>query len=136
MLPAPPKMPVSYRRVDPFQRHTEIVKKYMSIKTVHPAVTALQQSPSEYRMLQAVISHQYKLLLGRSQNIADCEITVFEAAFIVLMQHGQSHRAALSLFVEELLGLKQVSQPQKKEVLKAAARVHTLLLDCPCYQLS
>ncbi|KAL8659391.1 MAG: hypothetical protein Q9202_007140 [Teloschistes flavicans] len=117
---SPTNVLVSYtsicdEQVNPLQRHTEIVKKYMSIKTVHPAVTALQQSPSEYRMLQAVISHQYKLLLGRSQNIADCEITVFEAAFIVLMQQGHTHRAALSLFVEELLGLKQVSQPQKKE---------------------
>ncbi|KAL8690532.1 MAG: hypothetical protein Q9218_004047 [Villophora microphyllina] len=123
MPPPPPKVETT-----PDQRHAELVNEYMFIKTVHPTVTALQRSPVEYRMLEDAMSHQYKLLLRRSQNLADYEITVFEAAFISLMQEGKAHRGALSLFVEELLGLKMIAQHEKVEVLKAAVKVRTLFL--------
>ncbi|KAL8633750.1 hypothetical protein Q9189_000486 [Teloschistes chrysophthalmus] len=121
--------PPVYPSVHPFQRQMEIVKEYHSIKTIHPAVKALEQPPAEYQMLKTVMTNQYKLMLGRSRNIADCEITVFEAAFMVLMQDAKAHHGALYLFVEEILGLKLVAQPQKQEVLKEALKIHSLLLN-------
>ncbi|KAL9580892.1 MAG: hypothetical protein Q9212_004219 [Teloschistes hypoglaucus] len=122
-------MAYHYPGVHPFQRQMEIVKQYQSIKTLHPAVKALQQSRAEHQMLQAVMTNQYKLMLGRSPNIANCEITVFEAAFMVLMEDAKTHCGALYLFVEEMLGLKIVAQPQKQEALKAALKIHSLLLN-------
>lgn len=127
--------PPVYPSVHPFQRQMEIVKEYHSIKTIHPAVKALEQPPAEYQMLKTVMTNQYKLMLGRSRNIADCEITVFEAAFMVLMQDAKAHHGALYLFVEEILGLKLVAQPQKQEVLKEALKIHSLLLNCSYYRL-
>ncbi|KAL9588800.1 MAG: hypothetical protein Q9203_002398 [Teloschistes exilis] len=121
-------MPTPDQGVPAFRRQLEIVREYRSIKTIHPAVKAFQQSEADQRMLDTVLNHQYKLMLGRSRDVADCEITVFEAAFMVLMQHVENHCGALYLFVEEILGLKLVAQPQKQEVLKQALKFHTLLL--------
>lgn len=131
----PPPMPTPDQGVPAFRRQLEIVREYRSIKTIHPAVKAFQQSEADQRMLDTVLNHQYKLMLGRSRDVADCEITVFEAAFMVLMQHVENHCGALYLFVEEILGLKLVAQPQKQEALKQALKVHTLLLHCSYYRL-
>lgn len=117
------------------QRHEQLVKQYCSIKTIHPAVKNLQQSQAAYRMFQDTMSNHYKLLLGRSQDLADYEITVFEAAFMTLIQDAKTHAGAVAIFVDELLGLKPLSQPQKPEALKCAVRVRTLFMNRKWCQL-
>ncbi|KAL8730331.1 MAG: hypothetical protein Q9181_004690 [Wetmoreana brouardii] len=111
------------------QRHEQLVKVYGPVKTLHPAVKALHKSPAEYRMLQDTMDNHYKLLLGRSQDLADYEITVYDAAFMTLIQDAKTHMGAVAIFVEELLGMKPLSQPQKPEALKCAVRVRTLFLN-------
>ncbi|KAL8706291.1 MAG: hypothetical protein Q9201_000667 [Fulgogasparrea decipioides] len=111
------------------QRHEQLLKVYGPVKTLHPAVKALHNSPAEYRMLQDTMDNHYKLLLGRSQNLADHEITVYDAAFMTLIQDAKTHMGAVAIFVEELLGLKPLSQPLKPEALKCTVRVRTLFLN-------
>ncbi|KAL8733564.1 MAG: hypothetical protein Q9166_001972 [cf. Caloplaca sp. 2 TL-2023] len=75
------------------------------------------------------MSNDYKLLLGRSIDLEDHEINVFEAAFLSLMKDASTHPSALAIYVEEILGLKRVSEKKKLHVLKNAVQVRTLFLN-------
>ncbi|KAL8815989.1 MAG: hypothetical protein Q9223_004935 [Gallowayella weberi] len=75
------------------------------------------------------MSNDYKLLLGRSPDLEDHEINVFEAAFLTLMKRSETHPGALAIYVEEILGLKVCSEEQNFEVLSNAVHVRTLFLN-------
>ncbi|KAI4117425.1 MAG: hypothetical protein LQ338_007555 [Usnochroma carphineum] len=115
------------------QRVTQLVKDYGSIETVHPAVTALRRSQANDLMFQRAMTNHYKLLLNRSSKLEDCEVNIVEAAFVKLMEDAKTHAGAIQIYVEELLGLKVVTQPLKLRALMGAVKIRTMFLHLAMY---
>ncbi|KAL8961342.1 MAG: hypothetical protein Q9193_002091 [Seirophora villosa] len=112
------------------QRLTKLLMDYGSVKTIHPAVTSLRQrSQADGRMLEQAMSGDYLTLLSRSSRLESFEINIFEAAFVRLMEDVKTHPGAIQIYVEELLGLKAITQPLKGRALSGAAKVRTMFLN-------
>lgn len=112
------------------QRLTKLLKDYGSVETIHPAVTSLRQrSQADGRMLEQAMSGDYQTLLGRSSRLENFEINIFEAAFVRLMEDVKTHPGAIQIYVEELLGLKAITQPLKGRALSSAVKVRTMFLN-------
>ncbi|KAL9013866.1 MAG: hypothetical protein Q9173_001464 [Seirophora scorigena] len=112
------------------QRLTKLLKDYGSVETIHPAVTSLRQrSQADGRMLEQAMSGDYQTLLGRSSRLENFEINIFEAAFVRLMEDTKTHPGAIQIYVEELLGLKAITQPLKLRALSSAVKVRTMFLN-------
>ncbi|KAL8800664.1 MAG: hypothetical protein Q9182_005034 [Xanthomendoza sp. 2 TL-2023] len=124
-----PPNPVSPASFNIYFRLDRLIDEYGSMTTIHPAITQFRMSPGNDGLLQQALSNDYKLLLGRSPDLEDHEINVFEAAFLTLMKRSVTHPGALAIYVEEILGLKVCSETQKFEVLKNAIHVRTLFLN-------
>ncbi|KAL8866802.1 MAG: hypothetical protein Q9174_006075 [Haloplaca sp. 1 TL-2023] len=103
-------------------RHIELVQQYRAVKAIPPVIKELQKSPTDYRMFQETLNNHYKMLLGRSRNFYDNEMSCFDTAFMEMMLDAKTHPGALSIYVEEIIGLKPLSQPQKPEVLRSALK--------------
>ncbi|KAL8955279.1 MAG: hypothetical protein Q9183_006710 [Haloplaca sp. 2 TL-2023] len=110
-------------------RHVELVQQYGPVKAIPSVVKQLQQSPTEYGMFQETLNNHYKMLLGRSRNFYDHEVSCFDTAFMELMLDAKTHPGALSIYVDEIIGLKPLSQPQKPEVLRSALKVRTMFMN-------
>ncbi|KAL8938834.1 MAG: hypothetical protein Q9211_003023 [Gyalolechia sp. 1 TL-2023] len=94
---------------------------------MHPAVTILRRSQANDIMFQQAMTNDYKLLCNRSRNLEDYEINIYEAAFSKLMADMDTHVGAIHIYVEEILGLRAVSQPLKLRALTNAVRVRTMI---------
>ncbi|KAL8687781.1 MAG: hypothetical protein Q9224_005052 [Gallowayella concinna] len=123
-----PPIPISPASFNVYFRLDRLIDEYGSITTIHPAITELRSSLGNDRILQQALSNDYKILLGRSPDLEDHEINVFEAAFLTLMKRNETHPGALAIYVEEILGLKVGSEKQTFEVLSNAVHVRTLFL--------
>ncbi|KAL8983509.1 MAG: hypothetical protein Q9205_002270 [Flavoplaca limonia] len=101
------------------------------MSTVSPIIATLRASPTDDRMFQQALSNDYQRLQERSPNLEDHEINVFEAAFLILMKDHRFHPGALTIYVEEILGLstKIAADFQKYQALRNAIHVRTLFLN-------
>ncbi|KAL9004984.1 MAG: hypothetical protein Q9188_002232 [Gyalolechia gomerana] len=108
-------------------RVTQLVLDYGSIQTMHPAVTIMRRSQASDIMFQQAMTNDYKLLCNRSLHLEDYEINIYEAAFSKLMADVDTHIGAIHIYVEEILGLRAVSQPLKLRALTNAVQVRTLI---------
>lgn len=110
-------------------RVTQLVFDYGSIQTMHPAVQILRRSQANDIMFQQAMTNDYKLLCNRSPRLEDYELNIYEAAFAKLMVDVDTHLGAIHIYVEEILGLRAVSQPLKLRALTNAVKVRTMILN-------
>ncbi|KAL8938587.1 MAG: hypothetical protein Q9216_003815 [Gyalolechia sp. 2 TL-2023] len=108
-------------------RVTQLVLDYGAIHTMHPAVAILRRSQASDIMFQQAMTNDYKLLCNRSPHLEDYEINIYEAAFSKLMADVDTHIGAIHIYVEEILGLRAVSQPLKLRALTNAVKVRTMI---------
>ena len=125
-----PPTPVSSTSFNVYFRLDRIINEYASMTAIPHAVTTLRESPANDRAFQQAISHDYRRLQGRSPDLEDHEINIFEAAFLTLMKDAATHSGALAIYVEEILGIRPVPDNQKLQALQNAVHVRTLFLNC------
>ena len=97
----------------------DIVESYRSVKTLHPAISDLCQLPEFKRIFWSSLNQDHHVICQRSQILAHGEITKFQKAFAILMQHEEDVISAIYLYVDEILGLKFVSGAEGAASLNA-----------------
>lgn len=123
-----PPTPVSPASSNIYFRLDRIIDEYSSMSKVSPIIATLRASPADDRMFQQALSNDYQRLQERSPNLEDHEINVFEAAFLILMRDHRYHPGALTIYVEEILGLStKIASDGLK--LRNAIHVRTLFLN-------
>ncbi|KAL8856707.1 MAG: hypothetical protein Q9178_006664 [Gyalolechia marmorata] len=124
-----PPTPVSSTSFNVYFRLDRIINEYTSMTTIPHVVRTLRELPADDRAFQQAISHDYRRLQGRSPDLEDHEINIFEAAFLTLMKDAATHSGALGIYVEEILGMRPVPDNQKLQALQNALHVRTLFLN-------
>ncbi|KAL8912509.1 MAG: hypothetical protein Q9171_002522 [Xanthocarpia ochracea] len=124
-----PPTPVSSTSFNVYFRLDRIINEYTSMTTDPHVVTILRELPADDRAFQQAISHDHRRLQGRSPDLEDHEINIFEAAFLTLMKDVATHSGALAIYVEEILGIRPVPDNQKLQALQNAVHVRTLFLN-------
>ena len=100
-------MSTSYLNLDTKVR--DIVKDFRCVNTLHPVISELCQSPELKEMFWASLNQDLHVICQRSQTLAHGEITAIQKAFAVLMENKHLI-PAVGLYVDEILGLKFVSE--------------------------
>ena len=97
----------------------DVVDSYRSIKTLHPAISDLCQLPEFKKVFWSSLNQDLHVIRQRSQILAHGEITIIQKAFAILMQHEEDVISAIHLYVDEILGLKFVSEAEGATSLNA-----------------
>ena len=104
-------MSASCLSLDTKVRH--IVNSCRSINLLHPVVSQLCQSPEFEQIFCSSLDHDLNVICQRSQNLANGEITAVQKAFTVLMEKEEDLFPAIGLYVDEILGLRFVSETDR-----------------------
>lgn len=121
----------SRRRLDYLDDQIDdLVDKYKKVKDPHPVLYELLKSPEESSMLLEVLERHISLLKSRSQDLDDCQITVYDEALLILTKNGRdlSYTGALELYIKEFVGIKSKGTVEEmKLVLDKHIALKTLL---------
>ena len=85
-------------------RVLDLTESYGSLEDVNTLVADLLRRPETERAFRQALKHEYFVVRRRSQDFADNEITVPQAAFAYLYEMDTNSHAAMALFVDEILG--------------------------------
>ena len=119
-------MSASYLRLD-IKVH-DIINSYRSVNTLHPVVSDLCQSPDFKQIFWSSLNQDLHVICQRSQTLAHGEITAIQKAFAVLMEKKENIIPAIELYVDEILGLKFVSETDRARILNTMIQTrHSVL---------
>ena len=107
-------MSTSYLDLDSKMR--DIVKDFRCVNTLHPVVSELCQSPELKEAFWTSLNQDLHVICQRSQTLAHGEVTAIQKAFAVLMENKHLI-PAVGLYVDEILGLKFISEEGKPTIL-------------------
>lgn len=106
----------------------DIVTSYRSINILHPVVSELCQSPEFKQIFWSSLNQDLHVICQRSQTLAHGEITAIQKAFAVLMENKEDFMPAVELYVNEILGLKFVSETDRATTLDTMIQTrHSIL---------
>ena len=107
-------MSTSYLNLDSKMR--DIVRDFRCVNTLHPVVSELCQSPELKEAFWASLNQDLHVICQQSQTLAHGEITAIQKAFAVLMENKHVI-PAVGLYVDEILGLKFISEEGRPTTL-------------------
>lgn len=106
----------------------DIVNTSRFVTKLHPAVSQLCQSREFKRIFCNSLNHDLHVICQRSQVLAHGEVTAIQKAFAILMEKEEDLVPAVELYVDEILGLKFDSAPDRATTLKAMIQTrHSIL---------
>ena len=118
-------MSTSYLDLDSKMR--DIVKDFRCLNTLHPVVSELCQSPELKEIFWASLNQDLHVICQRSQTLAHGEITAIQKAFAVLMEN-KLVIPAVGLYVDEILGLKFISEEGRATTLTTMVQTRQSVL--------
>lgn len=120
-------MSASYSNPDTMVR--DIVNSYRSANTLHRVVSELCESPEFNDIFCSSLKQDLHVICQRSQILAHGEITAIQKAFAVLMEKKEDLIPAVELYVDEILGLKFVSEADRDTILRTMIQTRHSILD-------
>lgn len=109
------------------QKYIATIERYAGARELHPLVQALNHDEHFHRKLVAVMQHEVDAIRSRSQDLDECEITVAQKAFVYFF--ASSMPAAVSIYVEEILGIQFAPQASKAPILQDSIELRSQLLE-------
>ena len=106
----------------------DIVNNYHSVNTLHPVVSELCQLPEFKQAFWDSLNQDLYVICQRSQLLVHGEVTVIQKAFAILMQKKEDIIPAIDLYVDEILGLKFVSETDRATALTTMIRTRRSIL--------
>lgn len=107
----------------------DIVNSYRSANTLHRVVSELCESPEFNDIFCSSLKQDLHVICQRSQILAHGEITAIQKAFAVLMEKKEDLIPAVELYVDEILGLKFVSEADRDTILRTMIQTRHSILD-------
>lgn len=106
----------------------DIVNSCRSVNILHPVVSELFQSPGFSDIFWRSFNQDLHVISQRSQTLVHGEVTAIQKAFAVLMKK-EDLIPAVELYVNEILGLKFVPEPDRSATLNAMIQTRHFILD-------
>lgn len=106
----------------------DIVNRCRSVNALHPVVSELFQSPGFPDIFWRSFNQDLHAIYQRSQILVHGEVTAIQKAFAVLMKK-EDLIPAVELYVDEILGLKFVPEPDRSATLDAMIQTRHFILD-------
>lgn len=106
----------------------EMVTKYSKIKTLHPVVSQICQSPRNQDVLRKSLQHDLSLIRGRSSRLDDHEISIAQKAYMLLMRRPEDRLGGIELYVQEIIGLRHVDATESFACLQTAMKTREIFL--------
>lgn len=106
----------------------EMVNKYSMIKTLHPVVSHICQSPRNQNVLRKSLRHDLSLIRGRSSRLEDHEISIAQKAYMLLMRRPEDRLGGIELYVQEIIGLRYVDATESFACLQTAMKTREIFL--------
>lgn len=106
----------------------EMVTKYSKIKTLHPIVSRICESPRNQDVLRKSLQHDLSLIRGRSSRLDDHEISIAQKAYMLLMRHPEDRLGGIELYVQEIIGLNHVDATESCAFLQTAMKTREIIL--------
>ena len=119
-------MSTSYSHLDTKVR--DIVNSYHSVNTLHPVISELCQLPEFKQGFWDSLNQDLHVICQRSQLLVHGEVTVIQKAFAILMQKKEDIIPAIDLYVDEILGLKFVSETDRATALTTMIQTRRSIL--------
>lgn len=110
-------------------RLKDLLTYYRRTVKLHRTVQVLCRSDQHKQLFKKCLNHELKVIRARSQNLRDHEISIYQKAFVTLMNNGEDHMAGLELYTEEILGLKPLRAVEKIGVLRQAMETRRLVTE-------
>ena len=111
----------------------QLINRYISVTSLHPVMSQLVGIRPELQdAFDNSLVHEFATLQQRSDDLSRGEMTKSQKAFKILM-YSQMHTSAIALWIEEILGLKSISERGQEQVLAATIlnRGHVLCTPNP-----
>ena len=119
-------MTTTYLDIDTKVRN--IISSCRSVDALHPVVSELCQHPEFKRIFWDSLHQDLHVICQRSQILGHGEITIIQKAFAVLMEKKEDIVSAIDLYVNEILGLKFVSETDRAKTLNTMIQTrHSVL---------
>ena len=109
-------------------RVRDMVNNFRMIEVLHPVVSSLCGSPEDLEIFQQSLTHEWEIIRRRSHNLADNEISIVQKAFMILMADMEARTGAIELYVEEILGVKLVSDVDQLKTFEMAFKARNMVL--------
>lgn len=106
----------------------EMVNRYSKIKTLHPVVSHICQSPQNQSVLRKSLQHDLSLIRGRSSRLDDHEISITQKAYMLLMRRPEDRLGGIELYVQEIIGLRHVDATESFACLQNAMKTREIFL--------
>lgn len=107
----------------------DIVHRYRPIEVLHPIVSEMYDAPEFERMFWSCLTQDLNLIRGRSQDLADGEVTAIQKAFRMLVDEMDCGYAAIELYVDEIIGLKAVTETNRAQTLATALQTRDHIMN-------
>lgn len=108
-------------------RLRDILNRYRNVEVVHPAVSKLCEVPKNKALFQKCLKHDLCVLRDRSHDLARSEVSIYQKAFVILMEKEEDRIGGIELYVEELLGLRLTHPADEVQTLKTAIKSRGLI---------
>ena len=106
----------------------DIVNSFRSVNILHPVVSELFQSSGFPQIFWRSFNQDLHVICQRSQTLVNGEVTAIQKAFAVLMEE-EDLIPAVELYVNEILGLKFMSETDRSATLNAMIQTRHFILD-------
>lgn len=84
----------------------DLLNRYRNVEVVHPLVSNFCEVPENKEEFQSCLTYDYYVLRDRSQDLANSEISIYQKAFVILMEEQEDRIGGIEIYVDELLGLR------------------------------
>ncbi|KAL9609566.1 MAG: hypothetical protein Q9167_005676 [Letrouitia subvulpina] len=112
-------------------RLKSILDQYGSIQCVHPLQYIIVNfDAARCNLFERSLAHEIEKIDRHSQDLEDHEINIYQKAFRILMNQPNTCLGAVHIFIDKILGLKNVGDLHRLYALKPSIRFTSKMLAC------
>ena len=108
-------------------RLNRIINQYRNIEVLHPVVARLCEVPAHRKTFHKALTHDLDIIHSRSPHLPEFEITIYQKAFMILMDREEDRIGGIEIYVDEILGVKLSGSTESLQTLKAAVDTRDLV---------
>lgn len=108
-------------------RLRDILNKYRNLEVVHPMISNLCKDDETKDLFKKCLTQDLSVIEARSQDLVNHEITVYQKAFVILMNNEDDHVGGIEIYIDELLGLSLIKSTDHQQALETAIKARELI---------
>lgn len=112
---------------EPGDRLRDVLNKYRNLKVLRPIISNLCEDDETKKLFKKCLTQDLSVIQARSQDLVNHEITVYQKAFVILMNNEDDHVGGIEIYFDELLGLSLIKSTDHQQALETAIKARELI---------